>query len=138
MTNWMLNSKNPRRHFYAALKSAEFQDVEAGIFFAGWLAIDRFEVGRRNDLQVFHVRRVAEQEMADTWALVDAVAGFHQGFLVLVHKPRPALEHDHDLEIRLMAVPAVPDSGALFALTRCAITFPCVALAYPRSSDCNQ
>jgi hypothetical protein len=44
--------------------------------------------------------------VADSGALVHAVAGRHQGFLVFVHETRPALEHDDDLEVRLMAVPA--------------------------------
>ena len=38
------------------------------------------------------------------------VAGLHQGRLVLVHEARPALGHDHDLEIAFVLVPA----GALF------------------------
>ncbi len=48
--------------------------------------------------------------MHDARALVHAVAGADQGFLVLIHEFGPALGHDDDMELRLMTVPA----GAFF------------------------
>jgi hypothetical protein len=71
---------------------------------------DCLEVRGTDDLQVFHVRRIVEQVVPDARALMHGISGRHQRFLVLVHEARPALQHDHDVEIRLMTVPA----GALF------------------------
>ena len=100
---------------------------------AGPVDVDGLEVRRADDLEVFHVGRVVEQVVHDARPLVHAVAGRDQRLLVAVHEARPALEHDDDVEVRLMAVP----SGALF---RCVIGPhelrehpPAVASATPRS-----
>ena len=72
--------------------------------------VDELKSAGPDDLQIFHVGRVVEQVVHDARALMNAVAGRDQRLLVLVHEARPALQHDHDMEIGTMAVPA----GAFF------------------------
>jgi hypothetical protein len=57
-------------------------------------------------ISIFHVRRIIEQVMHDAGPLMHAVASLDEGFLVLVHEPRPALGHQHDLEVGDMPMPA--------------------------------
>jgi hypothetical protein len=44
--------------------------------------------------------------MPYSWRLMDAVTCCDEGFLILVHKPRPPFEHKYDLKIGLVDVPA--------------------------------
>src|SRR5450830_1060822 len=68
--------------------------------------IDGGEIGRTDNFQIFHVGRIVEQEMHDAGALVYAVAGFHQRHLILIHEAGPAFEHDDDVKVGFMPVPA--------------------------------
>jgi hypothetical protein len=68
--------------------------------------IDRAEVRRPGDLQIFHVLRIIEQIMDDAGTLMNAIACLNQRQPVFVHEARPALEHDHDVEVGDVPVPA--------------------------------
>ena len=70
------------------------------------LDLDRSEIRRAHDPQVFHVRLVVIEVVHDARALVDAVAGRDKGVLVLIHEAGPALHHVDDLEIGLVNVRA--------------------------------
>jgi Protein of unknown function (DUF3775) len=67
---------------------------------------DRAKVGWSRNFQIFHVLRIVEQIMNYARTLMNAIAGLDQGQLVFIHEAGPTLEHDHDVEIGDMPVPA--------------------------------
>src|SRR5581483_142099 len=48
--------------------------------------VDGLEVGRADDLEILHVRRVVVEIVHDARTLMHDVAGLNQGRLVLVHE----------------------------------------------------
>ncbi len=67
---------------------------------------DAREVSRTDDLEIFHIRRIVEQEMPDSRSLVNAIPRRHQSLLPFVHELRPALEHVNDVELGVVNMPA--------------------------------
>src|ERR1700744_4095188 len=65
-----------------------------------------FEICLADDFEILHVGRVIVEIVPDARPLMDDITGLYQCRLVLVHEPRPALGHDDDLEIAIMAMPA--------------------------------
>gem|GEM_PF-6836940 len=64
------------------------------------------EISRANDLQILHIFRIIEQKMSDAGCLMNTISGRYECLLVFIHKSCPAREHDDDLKISLVDVPA--------------------------------
>ena len=96
--NWK-SSSDPRRQAIFAPRRRRRHRARA-------FDLDRLEVRRPDHLQVFHVRRVVEQVVGDPRPLMHAVAGGNQMLLAFVHEPRPALQHDDDVEVGDVLMPA--------------------------------
>src|SRR5258706_6933979 len=92
---WNSELWGPRSARLRSLRSALSLPRRGRRNFARAFGIDRREIRRADHFQVLHVRRIVEKTVDDAGKLMNAIAGFDQGFPVAIHEARPALQHIH-------------------------------------------